>query len=123
MVALNYLVYGLKPAFSRIIPVEIDPRKTVGSLQMKMVEENPEWRTNVSPARLDLYIPKTPITTSSKAEFNNAFNNLSLGMSDGRNSMLEELNPTQKLETYDELSNPAELFLHIIVFLTAGRFR
>ena len=69
----------------------------------------------------DLYIPKTTISTASKTEFNHAFENLDLVTQDGRNSALEELNPTRKLEKYDGLSNPVDEVLHIVVFLAEGR--
>jgi Crinkler effector protein N-terminal domain len=123
MVTLNCLVYESRPALSRIFPVEVDPSKTVGVLRKKIWEENAELRTNANSSRLDLYTPKTPISTASKEEFKHVFAGMNLRTPGGRNSALEELNPTRKLENYDGLFKPDEEVLHIIVFLSEGRRR
>jgi hypothetical protein len=100
----------------------VDPGETIIALRKKIWEENPECHA-VSHTRLDLYTPIKPISTASKAEFKQVFVDMNLRMQSGRNSALEELNPTRKLERYDGLSNPVEEILHIIVFLALGRYR
>ena len=122
MIALNCLVYGCELSLLRIFPVEADPSKTVGVLRKKIWEENPELR-NLDPTHLVLYTPKKSIPTASEAEFKQVFVNMNLIMQSGRNSALELLIPTRKLERYDGLSNPVEEDLHIIVFPSEGRCR
>jgi Crinkler effector protein N-terminal domain len=120
MVTLNCLVYESKPALSRIFSVEVDPSETIGVLRKKIYEENP-----LSHTRLDLYTPKTPIPTTSKAEFDHVFADMNLRMKRRRNSAFEfeKLHPTSNVEDYPCLKEAAEERLHVIIFLAAGRYR
>jgi len=123
MVTLNCLVYGDEPAFRRILTVKISPDEAIGELRQKIWKQNPEWQTALNPNRLTLYAPKTPIPTVSKEEFNRAFEKLNFGTPDGRDSVLDELNPTKDVEEYPGLKEAAKKRLHVIVFLPAGKCR
>jgi Crinkler effector protein N-terminal domain len=121
MIPLNCLVYGDEPAFSRILRVEVDRRKAIVELRRKIWEEKPAWYGTVHPDGLVLHAPKTPIPTASKAEFYEAFGGLNLGMPDGRNSELEELNVTNTVADYPGLLQVNRL--HVIAFLLMGMWR
>ena len=122
MVTLNCLIYGRKPALSRIFTVKIEPGEVVGELQTSIWKQMPSLHATRNVDSLDLYIPKTTISTASKAEFNHVFEKLDLVTQDGRNSALEELNPTSEVEDYPYLKEAARTQLHIIVFFEAGGF-
>jgi Crinkler effector protein N-terminal domain len=122
MVTLNCLIYKGKPALSRIFTVKIDPGEVVGELRASIWQERPALHATRDVDSLDLYIPKTTISTASKAEFNHVFEKLDLVTQDGRNSALEELNPTSEVEDYPYLKEAARTQLHIIVFFEAGGF-
>jgi hypothetical protein len=92
-------------------------------LRKKIWKKKPAWHVTLDADSLDLYTPKTPISTASEEGFNDAFEKLNLGTPCGRDSVLDQLNPTKKLERYDELSNPVKQVLHVIAFRPAGKCR
>ena len=123
-VTLNCLVYESKPALSRIFTVKIDPGEVVGEIRTSIWQQMPSLHaTHRDINSLDLYTPKSTISTASKTEFNYAFENLDLVTQDERNSSLEELNPTSYVGDYPCLKEAARKQLHIIVFFEVGRFR
>jgi hypothetical protein len=123
MVTLNCLVHGDKPAFLRIFPVKVDSGETIGELREKIWKKKPAWDVTLSANSLDLYTPKTPISTASEEGFNDAFEKLNLGTPCGRDSVLDQLNPTSDVEDYDVLSNPVKKVLHVIAFRPTGKCR
>jgi Crinkler effector protein N-terminal domain len=122
MVTVNCLEYGDGLDFSRMFSVKIDYGETIGELRTKIWDLNTSWRKYNS-THIKLYIPKTPISMVSRAEFDKVFESLNLGMPDGRDSALEELNPIFDVEDYPSLKEAAKKQLHVIVFLPAGRWR
>jgi Crinkler effector protein N-terminal domain len=123
MVTLNCLIYESKPALSRIFTVKIDPGEVVGELRTSIWQQMPSLHATRDIDSVDLYTPKSTISTASKTEFNYAFENLDLVTQDERNSSLEELNPTSYVGDYPCLKEAARKQLHIIVFFEVGRFR
>jgi Crinkler effector protein N-terminal domain len=122
IVTLNCLLYEDKPDLLHIFSVNIDPGETIIVLREKIWEIISK-RHAVSRTELDLYAPKTPIPTASKAEFHDIFQKLNLKMPGRRDSVLEELNPTFDVEEYHSLKDAVKKRLHIIIFFAAGRCR
>jgi hypothetical protein len=119
MIALNCLEYRDKLDYSRIFSIKVDPSETIGFLREEIWKKRSKW-LNPDFTRIILYIPRTAV---SKAEFNDTFEGLNLGEPKDRNSALEELDPAFDVGDYPYLKEATKKMLHVIVFLSEGKWR